>query len=130
MNKVIIARKEDIIEPKSGILYFAEDTQEVIFKTDITGELKEYNFVSKPSVEYNFESYSSDGNTKYAEGKVKTTGNEALGKTEVIVLENDNFPEWVGLKFWITSNAVVGNDLYLLYDADGKSVGVKVKLVN
>ena len=57
MNKVVIAKKEDIIEPKSGILYFAEDTQEVIFKTDITGELKEYNFVSKPSVEYSFESY-------------------------------------------------------------------------
>lgn len=129
MNKVVIAKKEDITEPKSGIMYFAEDTQEVIFKTDITGELKEYTFVSKPSVEYDFESYSSDGNTKYAEGKVKTTGNEALGKTEVVVLENDADETWVGMKVWITSSAEVGNEKYLLYGADGKSLGVKVKLV-
>jgi len=129
MNKVVIAKKEDIIEPKSGILYFAEDTQEVIFKTDITGELKEYNFVSKPSAEYNFESYSSDGATKQGDGKFKTTGKEALGKKEVVVLENDADETLVGKKVWIISNAVVGDEKYLLYGEDGKSLGVKVKLV-
>ncbi len=84
-------------------------------------------------VVYNFESFDSTGDIKYGEGTVQTTGNVAEGKTEVEVLTNTstdpNAIDFVGLKFWINSNALVNsNTLYVLYDSEGNSTGIKVKV--
>ena len=84
-------------------------------------------------VVYNFESFDSTGTIKYGEGTVQTTGNTSDGKTEVKVLTNistdPNAVDFVGLKFWINSNALVNsNTLYVLYDSEGNNTGIKVKV--
>ena len=84
-------------------------------------------------VVYAFESYDSTGTIKYGEGTVQTTGNVSDGKTEVEVLTNistdPNAIDFVGLKFWINSNALVNsNTLYVLYDSEGNNTGIKVKV--
>lgn len=82
---------------------------------------------------YNFESFDSTGTIKYGEGTVQTTGNTSDGRTEVEVLTNistdPNAIDFVGLKFWINSNALVNsNTLYVLYDSEGNNTGIKVKV--
>lgn len=84
-------------------------------------------------VVYNFESFDSTGDIKYGEGTVQTTGNVSDGRTEVEVLTNTstdpNAIDFVGLKFWINSNALVNsNTLYVLYDSEGNNTGIKVKV--
>lgn len=84
-------------------------------------------------VVYNFESFDSTGDIKYGEGTVQTTGNVSDGRTEVEVLTNTstdpNAINFVGLKFWINSNALVNsNTLYVLYDSEGNNTGIKVKV--
>lgn len=84
-------------------------------------------------VVYGFESFDSTGTIKYGEGTVQTTGNTSDGKTEVEVLTNNstdpNAVDFVGLKFWINSNALVNsNTLYVLYDSEGNNTGIKVKV--
>ena len=84
-------------------------------------------------VVYNFESFDSTGAIKYGEGTVQTTGNTSDGRTEVEVLTNTstdpNAIDFVGLKFWINSNALVNSDtLYVLYDSEGNNTGIKVKV--
>lgn len=84
-------------------------------------------------VVYNFESFDSTGDVKYGEGTVQTTGNVSDGRTEVAVLTNTstdpNAIDFVGLKFWINSNALVNsNTLYVLYDSEGNNTGIKVKV--
>ena len=84
-------------------------------------------------VVYGFESYDSTGAVKYGEGTVQTTGNVSDGRTEVKVLTNTstdpNAINFVGLKFWINSNALVNsNTLYVLYDSEGNNTGIKVKV--
>ena len=84
-------------------------------------------------VVYAFESYDSTGTIKYGEGTVQTTGNTSNDKTEVEVLTNTstdpNAIDFVGLKFWINSNALVNsNNLYVLYDSEGNNTGIKVKV--
>lgn len=84
-------------------------------------------------VVYNFESFDSTGDIKYGEGTVQTTGNVSDGKTEVEVLTNvstdPNAIDFVGLKFWVNSNALANsNTLYVLYDSEGNNTGIKVKI--
>jgi ABC-type phosphate transport system substrate-binding protein len=84
-------------------------------------------------VVYNFESFDSTGTIKYGEGTVQTTGNTSDGRTEVEVLTNistdPNAIDFVGLNFWINSNALVNsNTLYVLYDSEGNNTGIKVKV--
>lgn len=84
-------------------------------------------------VVYSFESFDPTGDIKYGEGTVQTTGNISDGKTEVEVLTNvstdPNAIDFVGLKFWINSNALVNsNTLYVLYDSEGNNTGIKVKV--
>lgn len=84
-------------------------------------------------VVYSFESFDSTGDVKYGEGTVQTTGNTSDGRTEVEVLTNTstdpNAIDFVGLKFWINSNALVNsNTLYVLYDSEGNNTGIKVKV--
>ena len=86
-------------------------------------------------VVYAFESYDSTGEIKYATGTVKTTNTVTDGKTMVKVLTNVAEPgiegtgSWVGLYFFVNSNALVNsNNLYVLYDINGDNTGVKVKI--
>lgn len=86
---------------------------------------------------YAFESYDSTGETKYATGTVETTDIIVDGKTKVKVLTNVAEPgiegtdSWVGLYFFVNSNALVNsNNLYVLYDANGENTGVKVKIAS
>lgn len=86
-------------------------------------------------VVYAFESYDSTGETKYATGTVETTDTVTDGKTMVKVLTNVGEPgiegtdSWVGLYFFVNSNALVNsNNLYVLYDVNGDNTGVKVKI--
>ena len=95
---------------------------------------------SKPAfvpVIYAFESYDSTGQTKYATGTVETTNTVQDGKTMVKVLTNVGEPGvsdadgWVGLYFFVNSNALVNsNNLYVLYDVTGNNIGVKVKIMS
>ena len=86
---------------------------------------------------YAFESYDSTGETKYATGTVETTNTVTDGKTMVKVLTNVAEPgipdaeSWVGLYFFVNSNALVNsNNLYVLYDINGENTGVKVKIAS
>lgn len=88
-------------------------------------------------VVYAFESYNSTGETKYATGTVETTDTVTDGKTMVKVLTNvaepgiPNTESWVGLYFFVNSNALVNsNNLYVLYDINGENTGVKVKIAS
>lgn len=88
-------------------------------------------------VVYSFESYNSTGEIKYATGTVETTDTVTDGKTMVKVLTNVGEPGisgtdgWVGLYFFVNSNALVNsNNLYVLYDANGDNTGVKVKILS
>lgn len=86
-------------------------------------------------VVYSFESYDSTGQIKYATGTVETTDTVTDGKTMVKVLTNVAEPGvsgtegWVGLYFFVNSNALVNsNNLYVLYDINGDNTGIKVKI--
>jgi hypothetical protein len=86
---------------------------------------------------YTFESYSSNGVTKYGEGTVQLTGNADSNYTEVEVKENTstdpNAANFVGQIFWIQTNAEVGSEnLYPLYTKNGSSyeeAGISVKIL-
>ena len=106
---------------------------EVILKTESRENSVTPEEPTFTPVVYNFESFDSTGTTKYGEGTVQTTGNISDGKTEVEVLTNistdPNAIDFVGLKFWINSNALVNsNTLYVLYDSEGNNTGIKVKV--
>lgn len=115
----------------AGIMAASYGMEAILKPTEVTPATPEEP-VFTPVV-YNFESFDSTGDTKYGEGTVQTTGNISDGKTEVEVLTNistdPNAIDFVGLKFWINSNALVNsNTLYVLYDSEGNNTGIKVKV--
>ena len=80
--------------------------------------------------QFDFTSYSADGETEYATGVAEQTGEKK--KTgddwfiEIEVKEN-SIPEWVGRKFWIAADAAAdGTTKHPLYDAEGQPAGVTV----
>jgi len=82
--------------------------------------------------QFDFTSYSADGETEYAQGVAAQTGEKR--KTgddwfvEVEVTEN-SVADWVGRKFWIAATATAdGTTKYPLYDADGNAAGVTVTI--
>ena len=79
---------------------------------------------------YTFISYNPQDETEeWGRGIVKTTGGEVGGNIEVEVLSNTE-EEFVGKKFYITSDAEPGDDtLYPLYTVDGTAVGISVKII-
>lgn len=80
---------------------------------------------------YNFTSYSDDeGTTEWGSGTVKTTGVTSNGYTQVEVLTNSTDQEFVGQKFYISSDAEADDTtLYPLYsDAGTTAVGIYVKI--
>lgn len=115
----------------AGIMAASYGMEAILKPTEVTPATPEEP-VFTPVV-YNFESFDSTGDTKYGEGTVQTTGNTSDGRTEVEVLTNTstdpNAIDFVGLKFWINSNALVNsNTLYVLYDSEGNNTGIKVKV--
>lgn len=82
-------------------------------------------------ITYQFISFGDDqGETKWGEGTVNTTGVEDNGYTEVEVKTNSTDQEFVGQKFFITSSANPdGTTLYPLYiDAGTTSANIYVKI--
>lgn len=80
---------------------------------------------------YGFTSYAdAQGTTEYGTGRVKKTGQESDGYTEVEVLSNSYDPSFVGQKFWVISTANANNtDIYQLYsDAGQTAVPLYVKI--
>lgn len=112
----------------AGIMAASYGMEAILKPTEVTPEEPVFT-----PVVYNFESFDSTGDIKYGEGTVQTTGNTSDGRTEVEVLTNTstdpNAIDFVGLKFWINSNALVNsNTLYVLYDSEGNNTGIKVKV--
>lgn len=80
---------------------------------------------------YSFTSYGDDeGETEWGTGTVETTGVVTNGFTEVEVKTNSTDQEFVGQKFFISSEAEAdGNTLYPLYsDAGETAAGIYVKI--
>lgn len=80
-------------------------------------------------ITYSFISYAdSEGETKWAEGTVETTGVTENGFTEVQVKTNTE-EEFIGQKFYITSDAKTDGTIYPLYsDAGTTSVNIYVSI--
>lgn len=78
---------------------------------------------------YSFISYAdSEGQTKWGEGTVETTGVTENGFTEVQVKTNTE-EDFVGQKFYITSDAKTDGTIYPLYsDAGTTSVNIYVSI--
>lgn len=79
---------------------------------------------------YWFISYGdSSGTEELARGTVKTTGVSENGYSQVVVTSN-TVPDFVGNKYWVTSNAKDdGSELYQLYSGAGTSgTGMYVKI--
>ncbi|MBR3139710.1 MAG: hypothetical protein IKF11_02430 [Methanobrevibacter sp.] len=80
---------------------------------------------------YWFLSYGdSAGEQPLDKGTAKTTGVTQSGYTQIVVLTNDEHPDFVGEKYWVVSNALPsGDDLYQLYTGAGTgATGMYVKI--
>ena len=73
-------------------------------------------------ITYYFKSYDDDQKTtNWGTGTVQTTGIESNDFTQVKVLTNTPFEEFVGQQFYITSNAKTDGTLYKLYTDAGET---------
>ena len=82
---------------------------------------------------YWFLSYGdSSGEQPLDKGTAKTTGVTQSGYTQIVVLTNEEHPDFVGNKYWVVSNALPsGEDLYQLYTGAGTgATGMYVKISN
>ena len=80
---------------------------------------------------YWFLSYGdSAGEEPLDKGTAKTTGVSQNNYSQIVVLTNDEHPEFVGNKYWVISNAKDdGSELYQLYSGAGTSgTGMYVKI--
>ena len=118
----------------AGIIAASYGMEAILKEVEINNQEPEPAFTP---VVYAFESYDSTGSVKYATGTVQTTDTVTDGKTMVKVLTNvpepgiENADSWVGLYFFVNSNALVNsNNLYVLYDINGDNIGVKVKIAS
>lgn len=77
---------------------------------------------------YMFTSYGdAGGESIYAEGKVKATGESTGDLVEVKVIEN-SIEGFTGNKYWIDKNATEGDTLYQLKDENCNDLGLWVKI--
>ena len=80
---------------------------------------------------YWFLSYGdSAGEQPLDKGTAKTTGVTQSSYTQIVVLTNDEHPDFVGNKYWVVSNALPsGETLYQLYTGAGSgATGMYVKI--
>lgn len=85
----------------------------------------------KPEIaEYAFTSYAdAEGTVEWGTGTVETTGVEEDGYTQVEVKTNTPHEEFVGLKFYITSDAKTDGTIYELFeDAGTTSANIYVSI--
>lgn len=85
----------------------------------------------QPIKKYYFLSYGdSAGEQPLDKGTAKTTGVTNNGYSQIVVLTNEEHEEFVGLKYWVVSNALPsGEELYQLYagaGTDGTGMYVKI----
>ena len=80
---------------------------------------------------YYFLSYGdSSGEQPLDRGTAKTTGVSDNSYSQIVVVTNDEHPDFVGNKYWVVSNALPsGEDLYQLYTGAGSgATGMYVKI--
>lgn len=80
---------------------------------------------------YWFLSYGdSSGEEPLDKGTAKTTGVTQSGYSQIVVLTNEEHPDFVGNKYWVVSNALPsGTNLYQLYTGAGTgATGMYVKI--
>ena len=80
---------------------------------------------------YWFLSYGdSSGEQPLDKGTAKTTGVTQSSYTQIVVLTNEEHPDFVGNKYWVVSNALPsGETLYQLYTGAGTgATGMYVKI--
>ena len=85
----------------------------------------------QPIKRYYFLSYGdSAGEQPLDKGTAKTTGVTQNGYSQIVVLTNEEHQDFVGLKYWVVSNALPsGENLYQLYsDAGTTGTGMYVKI--
>lgn len=72
----------------------------------------------------------SAGEQPLDKGTAKTTGVTQSGYSQIVVVTNDEHPDFVGNKYWVVSNAKDdGSELYQLYGGAGTSgTGMYVKI--
>lgn len=82
---------------------------------------------------YNFTSWStSSGGTQYSAGTAQTTGNSKTISGQVYqqirVLTNPGYTSWEGKTYYILGSATTGDTRYELYDENGTTTNVWVKI--
>lgn len=85
----------------------------------------------RPIKRYWFLSYGdSSGEQPLDKGTAKTTGVTQSSYSQIVVLTNEEHPDFVGNKYWVVSNALPsGEDLYQLYTGAGTgATGMYVKI--
>lgn len=85
----------------------------------------------QPIKTYYFLSYGdSSGSEALSKGTAKTTGVTENGYSQIKVISNDTYEEFIGLKYWVVSNAKDdGSELYQLYTGAGTDgTGMYVKI--
>ena len=85
----------------------------------------------RPIKKYWFKSYGdSSGEEPLDQGTAKTTGVTQSDYSQIVVLTNDEHPDFVGNKYWVVSNALPsGENLYQLYTGAGSgATGMYVKI--
>lgn len=76
----------------------------------------------QPIKKYYFKSYGdSSGEKELSKGVAKTTGVTDNGYSQIVVVSNEIFEEFVGNKYWIISTAKTDGTLYQLYEGAGTS---------
>ena len=85
----------------------------------------------RPIKKYWFLSYGdSAGEQPLDKGTAKTTGVTQSNYSQIVVLTNEEHPDFVGEKYWVVSNALPsGETLYQLYTGAGTgATGMYVKI--
>lgn len=112
VNKKI---KAEIDKNQKGYVDPEENQEEEITFTPIT-----YSFISYGDEE---------GETIWGEGTVKTTENVSNGFTQVEVVTNSTDQDFIGEKFFITSDAKTDGTIYPLFiDAGETPAGIYVSI--
>lgn len=133
-----ISDLEDIREGAAAGATAIQEHQDISGKANIadlatvatSGSYLDLSNIPVAQMYYTFISYNPQDETEeWGRGIVKTTGGEVRGNIEVEVLSNTE-EEFVGKKFYITSDAEPGDDTsYPLYTIDGTAVGISVKII-
>lgn len=100
---------------------------EVYNKTEVDDMIGDIKVPDQLAI-YSYDSFNSDGSVQYGSGKAQLTDVTIGEYTQVKIIE-DTTPEFIGRTFFIRSDATVdGTTLNQLYDAEGQTIGLAVKI--